>query len=309
MEIVTSEKVTAPGAYRMSASAYHGDPCPEPSLSNGLAQLFLDASPHHVRHAHPKLNPLWQPDPHTRRTALGAACHALLLDQGRELVVLDFDDYRKGAAKEARDAAEAEGKTPILRDEHARAQGIVASARAQLRTRGLADLSEGMGDAEVAVIAHEDGIWRRCLLDWWSRDRTTLVDYKTTIGYASPAAFATHAASMGYDFQESWYRRTVAAAFPELAGRLDFLFVVQEIEPPHALSVCRISEGDMHVADRKVDAALAAWAHCRERNEWPSYPRGVQPIQLPEWHTRRWLDREMGEGINAGSDWIFAGGQ
>jgi len=305
MDIITSEKPGTPGAFRMSAAAYHGDPCPEPSLSNSLAQLFLDASPNHVRHAHPKLNPYWRPDTGTRRTALGSACHALLLGKGAEIDSLDYRDYKKNEAKAARDAALAAGKIPMLKADLGKAQAIVAAAKKQLAARGLEDLADGNGDAEVAIIANDAGLWTRCLIDFWSRDRFTLFDYKTTAALASPAAFAVTVSQMGYDFQDSWYRRCTSTAFPELAGRLDFVFAVQEIEPPFALSACRISGGDRTVADRKVETALSMWRECLGRNRWPGYPSEVQEIQLPEWHTRRWLDREMGEDANP--QWQFAG--
>lgn len=304
------DAITEPGAYQMSAIEYHADPCPEPSLSSSIANLILDASPLHAWTAHPRLNPAWKPAPHSPRLALGTACHALLLGVANHLCIVDADSYLTKAAQMERDDAILQGLVPVLEPQAERAQLIAEKAREQLRQRELAELADGKGDAEVTIAARDAyGTWLRSRLDWWSPDRRVLVDYKTYAGYASPERCATHAAGMGYDVQDAFYQRAVAAAFPELAGRLSFRLVVQEIDEPFALSVIEISEADRHVAQRKVATAIETWNACREANRWPAYPAGVQRVTLPEWHQKRWLDQELEreeQGERPG-DWAFAG--
>lgn len=303
-EIIDSAKVTKAGAYRMSAGEYHGDPCPKPSLSSSVARILLDASPAHAFHAHPRLNPNFQPDDGNRRLAVGEACHALLIGRGAQIANIDFDSYRKDAAKEARDAALERGEIPILATDLQLANEIVSAARRQLPS----EILRANGDGEVVVAAEIDGAWCRVMLDWWSEERRDVVDYKTTIGRATEAAFSRQAGQMGYDVQDAFYQRVIREAFPQLAGRTRFLFVVQEIEPPYALATFEISEADRYVADRKVSAAIYGWRSCLEADRWPGYPSGVQRITLPEWHSRRWLDAEL-NGDEPSAAWALAGGE
>jgi hypothetical protein len=307
IEIQDVEKITEPGAYRVSKEDYHRDPCPVPSLSCGLAKNFLDASPLHAWWAHPKLNPQWEPEPPKRNWELGTACHELLLGGGQQAHIIDADSYRTKAAKEERAGAIEDGFAPILTAEYDRAVAIVAAARANLPPVVLALLDEPKGEAEVMVTAKLEGdVWMRSELDWWSADRHIVIDYKTTGTSASPAAFAKQIARMGYDFQDAFYQNVIARAFPELAGRLSFLFIVQEWDPPFALSVLEIAEGDRALAGRKVDVAIECWEDCLSSGRWPGYPSGIQRVTLPEWHTREWLDREMAGEEEGSTDWIFA---
>jgi hypothetical protein len=310
-----SGRVKEAGAYRMTPGNYHGDPCPEPSLSRSTANILLAQSPLHAWTNHPRLNPACTHEPGNVRMALGEACHRLLLGQGATIARIPFANYRTKAAQAAKAEALAAGMIPMIaeRDEAdpdemtplELAEAIVEAARAQLPA-GLIDES---GDAEVAVVAQDaGGIWTRSLLDWWSADRLTIVDYKTA-RTASPIGFGAHAAQNGYDMQAAFYRRAVGRAFPELAGRVRFLFAVQEIEPPYALCVFEIAEADIFVADRKVEWALHEWALCLRGGKWRGYPTGIQRIMLPEWHAKRFLESELeeSESRERGASWQFAG--
>ena len=108
-------RVPGPGLYRMPAEVYHADPAPEPSLSSSIAKLLIDRSPEHAFHAHPRLSgPKEESDP-TRPKEIGTAAHKLLLDQGRDLVVVEAEAWTTKDAKVARAAAYAAGDCPILR--------------------------------------------------------------------------------------------------------------------------------------------------------------------------------------------------
>ena len=307
IEIQDVEEITEPGAYRVSKEDYHRDPCPEPSLSCGLGKTLIAESPLHAWWNQPRLNPDWKPAPSKRKWELGSACHELLLGGGQQCHVIEFDNYKKKAAQEERDAASADGFIPILEAEYARAIAIVAAATANLPPEILGILAEPQAAPEVMVTAKLEGdVWVRSELDWWSADRLTVLDYKTTGTSASPATFVNQIARMGYDFQDAFYQHVIEHAFPELAGKLRFLFVVQEWDPPYALSVLEISAGDRALASRKVDVAVEAWEQCLTSKQWPGYPAGIQRVSLPDWHTREWLDREMAGEEEGSTDWIFA---
>lgn len=293
IKISTSNTVTLPGAYRIDEAAYHRDPCPAPSLSSSLGRVFLDAAPIHVWEGHPRLNPLWVPKPPKKHLDLGSACHRLLLDAGARIHVIDAPDFKTKAAREARDDALNRGETGILARQYDEALHIVDAARRQV---DIPALVAGRGDAEVTIASTEpDGAWLRCRPDWWSEDRLTVVDYKTTSGYASENEFRRQVERLGYDFQDSFYRWVITRVFPELAGKLAFVFVVQETSPPYALATFELSDADRSVADRKVSWAVTQWSQCLAADVWPGYPRGVQRLVLSDWHHRRWLDRELAD--------------
>jgi hypothetical protein len=280
------------GAFRIPEKDYHADPCPTASLSSGIVKKLVHETPAHAWYAHPRLNPDWRPDAGSRRMALGSACHSILLGRGSLLGVIDADNYRTKAAQAGRDEAVEMGLVPILKKEHERAVTIVKAAHQQLIDHGFGHIAEGSGSAETVVARETLDGWKRIMIDWWSDDRTTLVDYKTIDGSASPDAFARRAAQMDYDIQAAFYMRVVGETFPSLAGRLKFLFVVQEIDPPYCLSVCEIAESDRTVAERKVLAAEKVWFECLDSGKWPGYPTGVQRVTMPVWHTNAWLEKE-----------------
>ena len=102
-----------PGVYDLDAAAYHADPCPEPSLSSSIGKLIVGRSPLHAKCAHPRLNPDYQPR-ESGKFDLGSTVHKLILGKGAEVVAIEADDWRTKAAKEARDTARGDGKTPML---------------------------------------------------------------------------------------------------------------------------------------------------------------------------------------------------
>lgn len=303
------DEVVKPGAYFMPEPVYHADPCPGPSLSTSIEKILLADSQRHAWQAHPKLNALWEPDVSNRTQAVGSACHAMLVGTEQWLHVIEENDYKKKAAKEERDEATRGGFTPVLIADYERAQAVVEAAREQLAESEVPALAHGEGDGEVSVLSNERGIWRRCRLDWWSADRLTVVDYKATQGSANATTFERQVARMQYDLQDAFYLTLLEDEYPHLAGRIQFVFVVQEAKsPPFELALYQITEADREVARRKVAEGMRIWEKCLEEGRWAGYPKHIQRVSLPIWHTKQWLDHEM-EMEEAGDspDWAFAG--
>lgn len=97
----------------IAAADYFADPCPSPSFTQSIGKLLIDRSPAHARLAHPRLNPDFDPDDATKYD-IGNIAHRLLIGRGKELAVIEADDWRTKAAKEAREQAAAEGKLGVL---------------------------------------------------------------------------------------------------------------------------------------------------------------------------------------------------
>lgn len=294
MAKVTTAAALEPGIYDMPADRYHRDPCPEPSLSSSIAKLICLSSPAHAREAHPRLNPDAVND-EAEHLDIGTAAHAVLLEGQAAVTIIDANDFRTNAAKEARDAARAEGRTPLLAKKWADVQKMVAAAREQLelhRDGGAKMFS--VGEPERTLIWQEDGVWCRARLDWLRPDPTPIAqwavdDYKSTSATANPDVWTRTLFSNGFDLQAAWYLRGLKI----LTGYDGtFRFAVQETFPPYALAVVALGPDAMTIAEKKCLYALEVWRTCQEEKEWMGYPRRTCHASLPAWHESWWLERE-----------------
>lgn len=280
------------GIYRISADEYHADPCPAPSLSSSLANVILRRSPLHARMMHPKMNPDYRPVD-SSRFDLGTMAHAMLLeDDGSKLVTIEADDWRTKAAKEARDAARAEGKLPILAKHAGDLGRMVHAARKFLDTSELKDVEF---EAERTVAWNEHGTWCRARPDWLSDSRDIILDYKTTDD-ANPDAFIRQIGRMGYDTQAAFYRQGVRTA---VDCDPTFVFLAQEIEPPYACSLIALSNAYMMIAEDKVQKAIKTWAYCLKSNDWPAYSNRILYAEPPAWE----LAKFQAELQDENGDW------
>lgn len=280
------------GIHQMSATVYHADPCPKPSLSSSIAKMLCLGSALHAQHSHPRLNPA-AIDDESESFDIGTAAHALLLEGHANIEVIDAKDWRTNAAKAARDAAREVGRLPLLARHWTTVQEMVASARAQLNAHldgGAAMFTNG--EAEQVLVWREGDTWCRARLDWFRRDSLTtyaIDDYKTTSATANPETWTRTLFGAGFDLQAAWYRRGLKA----LSGTdATFRFAVQETYPPYALSVIALGPDAMILAEKKCLYALEVWNKSLSSNEWPGYPRRTCYAALPMAHEAWWLERE-----------------
>jgi hypothetical protein len=292
--------IDKPGLYDIPAEEYHGDPCPEPSLSSSIGKLILRRSPLHgaIRHPRIALDPLRE-DKET--FDLGNAAHTLLLHDGRKLRVIDAPDWRTKAAREDRDEARAAGEIPLLADQYDRTVRMVEACREQVaesEAAGAFDLATGKG--EQALIWREDDLWCRALLDWHPRDVRDggiWYDYKTTAASAHPDDWGGRTGwGLQFDFQAAFYLRGIRTVFGVDSPRMRF--VVQERAFPHCLCIIELSPAALAMAERKVERALQIWRECRTKNLWPGYPPRVCYVDPPVWDEKEWIEREEREPMN-----------
>lgn len=272
-----------PGFYQIPAPEYHADCCPEPSLSNSIAQLLLSRSPRHAWLAHPRLNPLWRPVEATSEMDVGTAAHVRLFEPDRfseSVIVVDADNWRTNAAKDARKQAREDGKVALLTHQ-ANQVAIMAQQARALMPKWFFE-----GQAEETGVWQEEGIWLRARFDL--RSKTRILDYKTTEN-AEPNTFGRRLFNLGYDVQEAFYRRAVR----KLTGEdVSFVFLVQETEAPHLCSLVALDRDAQALGDAKVESAIALWRRCIEAKEWPAYPREICYAQAPGWAGQQWEEAE-----------------
>ena len=223
----------------------------------------------------------------TAAMTFGSALHTLVLRAGPDIQVIEADSWRTNAAKDARSAAQAAGRIPLLKADHDTAQ-VMAEAVHNHRDASLL-LTPGAGVAEVTIVWDDSHTGIRCKarVDWlWGLNvdaarRLIIVDYKTAVD-ARTWPFGRKAADFGYHRQLEWYRMGVQAL--GLGDNPDALLIVQEKHPPYQVRVVRLGKRSMDHAHRKNVEALALYAECEQAGEWPDYGSGIEEIELPIYH-------------------------
>lgn len=291
---------TFPFVGAMSEEDYHSDAqLPTAALSHSLAHIMVSRTPAHARAACRKLNPLLVPA-ESDQFDRGHAAHAVLFGGGEEkLVVIDADDWRSKAAKEARDSSRSCGLYPILRKYHDDVRRMADIARDTLaRCADLAGLDTTTGESEEAAIWSEGEGDERILLrirpDWWSEKRDVILDYKTTAGSAHPNAWLRTMLTTGADLQEALYRRgNAATGGPKKAL---FLFLVQENYAPFAAVPIALAASFRLFAEEKVGNAIFDWRASMMNGGWPSYPRRIAYVEPPAWAITQYAEAALPQG-------------
>jgi hypothetical protein len=172
---------------------YHADPCESPSLSSSIIKILCTQSPMHAKLAHPKLNRNFKPQ-ESGTFDLGTAAHAMLFEGGAGIIKIDPREFpakngnipegwTNDAIRAARDAARAEGKTPVLAKQYEEIERMFSAARvALLRCTdipGLSLIDEGKKEATI-IWQESNGIWCRVRPDCLAHDASIVLDYKTT---------------------------------------------------------------------------------------------------------------------------------
>lgn len=261
--------IDQPGAYTIPEADYHADPCAVPSLSRSVAHTLVYQSPLHAWYQHPRLNPQHEHES-SERFDLGSAAHALLLGgTAAGICVVDADDWRTKAAKAARDEARNNGLTPILRKHDYAVRKMVDAAREAIEHSPYAGCLDSASGASGQTLVWRNGdSWCRCLLDRITAGNSLILDYKTTESAAPSPWSRGHMVQHGYDMQCEFYKQGAEAVF---GTRPSFIFIVQEIHRPYAVSFVTLCESFHDVARGKIELALAQWRRCMKSNQWPGY--------------------------------------
>lgn len=280
--------IDTPGIYAIPAVEYHANPCPTPALSSSIAKILCSQSPAHAKAAMQGYRE--ESDAYD----IGNVAHALLLEGRESVEVIDAKDWRTNKAKEWRDAARADGKTPLLKDKWAEVEAMLSRTRIQLEAHrdGLPLFQNGT--PEQTLIWQEGDLWCRARLDWLHSGHNAIDDYKTTSATANPEAISRTLFANGWDVQAAFYLRGLRALSDQkLAHPPAFRFVVQETYPPYALSVIALGPDAMTLGEKKVIYALDLWRECLTTDTWPAYPTRTCYASLPAYEESRWLEKEL----------------
>jgi hypothetical protein len=270
----------------MPEDVYHGDPVPGGSLSASGAKLLLAPSCP-AKYWHDRC----YGEPPKRTFEFGTAAHQLILGTGPEIVLVDAPDWRKNAAREARDEARLTGKIPLLLSEFSQVQAMAAAIRRHPLASAL--LNPECGDAEQSLFWTDDrtGIWRRARLDWLPRPRPgrrlIITDYKSC-DKADEASARRGIANYRYYISAAQYIDGVRAL--GLDDDPAFLFVFQEKTAPYLVNVVGLDDKAIAAGRERMQAACEIWRDCTETGVWPGYEAHAEDdityISLPPWAER-----------------------
>lgn len=264
---------------------YFADPLPTPSLSQSVAHTLLAKSPYHAWLAHPKLGGVGRTP--TKSQDNGSLVHALLLGAGKELAIIDAQDFRTNAAREERDAARQVGKVPILRQDAADAMLVVADIKLGLEELGVR--LSGVSEIKVAWTEETSSgpVLCRGMLDHVIVDRGVIYDVKTCKS-AHPKACTSHIIEYGYHLQHAAYTSWLRKFRPALAGREQFMFLFVEELPEGSPRRVVITPVELNgqfreLGARRWERACETWAHCLKSNTWSGYADRVVTLDAPKW--------------------------
>lgn len=276
----------------ISADLYHADPCDTPSLNATVAKALLLETPAHARQKHPRLMGCDYVPRHTDAMDEGTALHQMLLGDDR-VDVLDYDGFRTGEAKAARDESRAAGRVPLLRKKWDEIAVLGDSLKAQVAAFPIDPPLFVDGRPEQTIVWQEGDVTLRARLDWLRTDLATVDDLKKSRS-ADPRRWQRQMWPLGYDIQAAFYVRAVKAAF---GVEPVFRWVAIEPDPPYAMTVHVLSPSAMAAAHDKVDLAIDIWRECLRTGEWPAYPLSVQVVELPSWMREPEWDDEALTGV------------
>lgn len=294
---VSSITASESGVLSVSSEDYHADLLPgqgPPSLSASMAHLLLSRSPKHAWARHPRLNPDFVRE-EDAKFDLGRAVHQVLLEGNKNIVVVEENDWRKAAAKEAREQAWSLHMTALLSKDWERVLEMVEAVVAQLAEVDVDPIPlVSFGQPEATLSWEEpNGVHCRCRIDWLHDGNRAISDLKTTKASANPEAWCRSTLwSIGADIQVAAYTRAVEVVHGVTP---EFTYVVVETEPPFALSLISLAPSALEIGRAKWETAVEIWGRCLDEDDWPSYPTRVAYAELPTWEEARWLEREARE--------------
>jgi hypothetical protein len=258
-----SSKSYGPGVYEgISNSVYHADP----ALGSTSLKTLATKTPAHYMFdkSHPKFSDAF---------TLGTAAHSLILEDDMTAIEIVFaENWLTKAAKEAKSAALAAGKQPLLHKEVTQIQAMqYAVMNHPVAGKLLTDHV-----AEQSVFWDEGGTMLKCRPDAWKPG--ALVDLKTTVN-ADPREFGKTAYNFGYHQSAAHYIDGVKAATGE---ELPFRFVLVEKTAPYLVSVVELDVEAVNIGRQMNDRAKRIYQECTNTGNWPGYP-GSELISLPMW--------------------------
>lgn len=176
----------------------------------------------------------------------------------------------------------------LTRDQFAALQQIVDSVARNDIGKLLHELP-GTRESSLIISDPEFGVTRKVRPDWLIPKARTIVDVKTAQDWR-PAAFARSCLRYDYHLSDAYYRDTFA-----LDGGLEiehYVYLVISSDAPFEVASYTLDHDSVMQGRADYRKALAAWAYCKQTNDWPGGSAKIQEIRLPEYGINYYQDEE-----------------
>jgi PDDEXK-like domain of unknown function (DUF3799) len=227
----------------------------------------------------------------TDAMVFGEDFHAALLEpqKFKDSYVVLPEECRRGSGKGQQERkavfeaeAAAKGQTVIKEEDRDTILGMIAEIRKHDEIAPL--LSEGQ--SEVSGYWYDPlypEILLKIRLDHINMKTGIVLDPKSTTdsreGYWVKKAF-----DMKYHIQAAMY----LAGLSTITGtpHRDFRFIVVEKKKPYGVQWYQAQEDFIQLGEVEFRKAVAIYAECLHKNEWPCYSPAMKPLGLPGWVRR-----------------------
>jgi len=268
-----------------------------PRLSPSIAKIMVECSPLHAWQAHRLLGG-GDGSESTSAQNVGKVLEALIFNQpvqgpDSQFAILNFDNYKKAAAQEARDDALAHDKTPILARElevHM-AAGVIIKRR--LADQGIV-FEGGEYQKLVEWTCGVTGANCKGFLDYY---RGGIIWDLKCVDNASPRKVQRSFVDYGWDIQSAAYKDGIENNYPDLAGRVRAIYAFAETSSPYAVHLYEPDGMMRELGENKWHRAKQQWVECLETNNWPGYFKGIGQISPLPWQLTVMEDFETTEEV------------
>ena len=283
-----------------------------PGFSASLAKILIARSAAHAKDAHDRqIERIAEEDdgddedmPNDKRKRLdnGSIDHALVLGVGKRVEVIPPEmlattgAVSTKAAKAFVEAMRKLGRIPVKQADLDVRQQVANAIKARLTAAGhVLD-----GRSELAIEWWEPTphgpVRCRCMMDhvvMWGAGSAgdvggtpgALIYELKPVPDAHPERCQRTAENLGYAIAAAAYPRALAAAYPQLAGRIHFQFLWCETRRPYAIwDPRRLSGAFREIGERRWLRAVRDWGEVLATGKAPSYREmGHDEITAPMW--------------------------
>ncbi|PWI08356.1 hypothetical protein DIZ27_23240 [Streptomyces sp. NWU339] len=272
--------ITEPGIYEMTNETYHSHRYA--LSSSGARKLLPPSCPAIFRYEQDN------PQPVKKVWDIGNAAHKLVLGNGPELRLVDYERWDTKVAKAEVAEARAAGAIPLKRAEYDQVHDMADALRRHPVASLLFDPEHGKPEQSLFWRDEKTGVMRRARLDWLPNPRSgrlIIPDYKTCRS-ANPEKLEKDIEEYGYHQQDDWYR-SACHALDIADDQAAFVFVCQEKAAPYVITVIEVNATARRIGAARNRRALETFAHCTATGYWPGYSDDVVPLSLPGWAETR----------------------
>lgn len=211
----------------------------------------------------------------------GSAIHDLALTEGTSTIQIDAPDWKTKAAREAKEAATAEGKYPLNRKEYAEAQAMADALRHNEH------LAQGLitGRTEVAITGTDAVTFAtmKSRLDVLDIPARRIYEVKSVSGDVEPDTFGSHVHRYGYHIQAAQYIDITASETGTDPDEWELVFVIVKKKAPFLTFAVTLDAAALARGRAQRTRGIAKLRECERTGNWPGYDTSIKTVSLPHW--------------------------